>query len=73
MNFYIYEDDRTKEYTQEWEVKVGPHKFTYYAYNDLTLDQARAKIAEVTSSISYITAITNMNIMVPRKVWQEDF
>ena len=73
MKFHIYEDDRTKEYTQEWEVKVGPHKFTYYAYNTLTLDDARVKLAEVTTAMSYITSITNMNLMVPRKVWQDDF
>lgn len=71
--FGVYENGLTRNYNQEWEVRVGMYAIIYYAETLLTLEQARVKIAEITTAMGYITSITNMNLMVPRKTWEDDF
>ena len=71
--FRVYENNLTNNYNQEWEIRVGHYAITYFSETLLTLEQARVKVVEITTAMSYITSITNMNIMVPRMTWQDDF
>jgi hypothetical protein len=73
ITFHVYEDDNTKEYIQEWEIQVHHYKLKYYAYNTMDVEQVKEKVARITRAMNYVTSVTNMNTMVPRLIWQDDF
>ena len=73
ITFHVYENDLTRDYNQEWQLRIAHFAINYYSTTDITVDEARRKMVEITTGMSYIRSVTDTNTMVPRLTYQEDF
>ena len=75
MVFHIYEDNQTKEYTQEWSITFGYNSIIYYAYNKTEQDEVNYKFIDILSVMKFTVGVYDMKrpLIEPTLVWQDDF
>jgi hypothetical protein len=75
MVFHIYEDNRTKEYTQEWSMTIGYNTITYYSYNKVEQDTVNYKFLDILNVMRFTEGVHRMNntTHTPTLIWEDAF